>query len=78
IENIQRISHINRLRIHSRIPVVLPVRMTTKLLKILSELRLDNVLVIHVNHPIELDGNVSKVLKELHNHGIIFLNQSTF
>ncbi|KFJ43895.1 EF-P beta-lysylation protein EpmB [Francisella philomiragia] len=77
IENIQQISHIKRLRIHSRIPVVLPERMTNKLLKILSEHRLDTVLVIHVNHPNELDDNIREVLKEIHNHGIIILNQST-
>lgn len=77
IENIQQIPHIKRLRIHSRIPVVLPERITTKLLKSLSEHRLDTILVIHVNHPNELDDNVSEVLKEIHKSGIIILNQST-
>ncbi|APC91729.1 Lysyl-lysine 2,3-aminomutase [Francisella sp. MA067296] len=77
LENIQQIPHIKRLRIHSRIPVVLPVRITTKLLKILSEHRLDTILVIHVNHPNEIDDNVINVLKEIHKFGIIILNQST-
>lgn len=77
IENIQQIPHIKRLRIHSRIPAVLPERITTKLLKSLSEHRLDTILVIHVNHPNELDDNVSEVLKEIHKSGIIILNQST-
>ncbi|ALB01750.1 hypothetical protein ACH24_03415 [Francisella persica ATCC VR-331] len=77
IENIQQINHIKRLRIHSRIPVVLPERVTTKLLKALSEHRLDTILVIHVNHPNELDDNVSEVLKKIHKSGIIILNQST-
>ena len=77
IENIQQITHIKRLRIHSRIPVVLPERITTKLLRVLSEHRLDTILVIHVNHPNELDDNITNVLKEIHKTGIIILNQST-
>ncbi|KEI35905.1 lysyl-lysine 2,3-aminomutase [Francisella sp. W12-1067] len=77
LKNIQQIAHIKRIRIHSRIPVVLPERITTKLLEILSKHSLDTILVIHVNHPNEIDDNVTRVLSEIHKLGIIILNQST-
>ncbi|API86656.1 EF-P beta-lysylation protein EpmB [Francisella uliginis] len=77
LENIQKIPHIKRLRIHSRIPVVLPERISDNLLKILSQHRLDTILVIHVNHPNEIDSNVTNILRQIHKSGIIILNQST-
>ncbi|TNF69252.1 MAG: EF-P beta-lysylation protein EpmB [Gammaproteobacteria bacterium] len=77
IEHIQAIKHVKRLRIHSRIPIVLPERITPELLSLLTSTRLKVILVIHSNHPNELDDEVKMVLKATHRHGILNLNQST-
>ena len=77
IENIQKIKHIKRLRIHSRIPIVLPQRITDNLLNILTNTNLDIILVIHVNHSNEIDENITNILRKIHKKGILLLNQST-
>ncbi|QIW10736.1 EF-P beta-lysylation protein EpmB [Francisella sp. LA112445] len=77
LNEIRGISHIKRIRIHSRIPIVLPERITETLLDIFSRCELDIVLVAHANHPNEIDTNISKVLRKIHKSGVIVLNQST-
>ncbi|MCF6808452.1 EF-P beta-lysylation protein EpmB [Thiotrichales bacterium 19S9-12] len=77
IKHIADIPHIKRLRIHSRIPVILPERITPNLLSILTNSRLKVILVIHANHANELDDEVETVLKAVHASGVLLLNQST-
>ncbi|MED7820119.1 MULTISPECIES: EF-P beta-lysylation protein EpmB [unclassified Francisella] len=77
LKEISQISHVNRVRIHSRIPIVLPERITKTLLDIFSRYLLDIILVVHANHPNEIDDNITKVLREIHKSGIVILNQST-
>ena len=55
LQSILRIKHIRRIRIHSRLPVVMPSRLTPTLAKILT-LPVPLYLVLHVNHPNELSG----------------------
>lgn len=76
VDELAAIPHVQRLRIHSRLPVVLPARITTELLDWLGGGRLRPVLVIHANHPNELDGDVSRALGRLVAAGIPLLNQS--
>ena len=76
IDSIGRIPHIRRLRIHSRLPVVIPQRVTAELLKILATSRLQCVMVLHINHPNELDEQVRDSLKQLRDAGVTLLNQS--
>lgn len=76
VARIADISHIQRLRIHSRLPVVLPARITKELVHWLTASRLQPVMVIHANHPQELDGAVAKALDLLHAAGVTLLNQS--
>ncbi len=76
IENIAAIPHVRRLRIHSRLPVVLPARITPRLLNMLGNTRLKPVMVIHANHANEFDGEVSTALEHLRNAGVALLNQS--
>ncbi len=73
---LQRIPHLRRLRIHSRLPVVLPSRIDDVLLDWLRACRLQTVLVIHANHPNELDDSVCQALARLREAGIVLLNQS--
>lgn len=76
IKRLEQIDHLQRLRIHSRMPVVLPSRIDHELTRLLKTSRLTSVLVVHCNHPDELDQSVKDVLNALSNTGIIILNQS--
>ena len=76
INDIEDIAHITTLRIHSRVPVVLPERITPELLKMLEKTRLQIVLVIHCNHPQEIDDFAKQQLLALNEAGITLLNQS--
>lgn len=70
------IPHLTRLRIHSRQPVVLPERVDDRLLAWLAGTRLAKIIVIHANHPNELDQATSAALRRLANAGATLLNQS--
>lgn len=76
IQQIESHAHITRLRIHSRLPVVIPQRLTTKLTALLSESRLHAILVLHINHGNELSPDLQKRLQLLRQNGIWLLNQS--
>jgi len=71
-----QIPHIRRLRIHSRLPVVLPQRVDAALLKWLENWPGQRVMVIHCNHPNELDKSVKHALMSLRETGVTLLNQS--
>lgn len=73
---LEAIAHVRRLRIHSRQPVVLPERVDAALLAWLGASRLQKVLVLHVNHPNELDEAVGAACARLREAGVNLLNQS--
>ena len=75
-EAIAEIPHVKRLRIHTRLPVVIPKRITAELLAILAETRLQTAMVLHINHPNELDTDVVESLTKLRDYNITLLNQS--
>jgi EF-P beta-lysylation protein EpmB len=70
------IPHLRRLRVHSRLPVVVPERITSELLAWLSGNRLRPVLVVHANHAREIDTTVGDALRRITAAGIPVLNQS--
>lgn len=70
------ISHINTLRIHTRLPVVIPDRIDDACLEWLASSRLQVVVVIHCNHANEIDSAVAQAVARLRARGIIVLNQS--
>jgi EF-P beta-lysylation protein EpmB len=76
IRDLELIPHLRRLRIHSRLPIVIPSRVTSGLLATLSSSRLKGVVVVHVNHANEIDTDVKRALRDLHCSGTIVLNQS--
>jgi len=76
LRKIAAISHISTLRIHSRLPVILPARVTTTLADMLDQSRMNTVLVIHCNHPNELSTKVLDSLVRLREKNITLLNQS--
>jgi L-lysine 2,3-aminomutase len=70
------IPHVRRLRIHTRQPIVLPERIDERLLAWLGRGRLPKIVVLHVNHPAELDRDVAAALQPLRALGVTLLNQS--
>lgn len=76
LEQINSIAHIQRIRIHTRIPVVLPERVTPELLTLLSQSRAKVVMVLHANHAQELSERVAEVTRLLNSYQITLLNQS--
>ncbi|WP_296280220.1 EF-P beta-lysylation protein EpmB [Pseudoxanthomonas sp.] len=70
------IPHLRRLRLHSRLPVVLPERIDEGLLAWLGRLPWPLTLVIHANHANEFDGAVDAALRRLRDAGVHLLNQA--
>ena len=73
---IAEIPHVRRLRIHTRMPVVLPERVDEALVGWLAASPLPVVVVIHANHPNEIDDSVARALDVLGNAGATLLNQA--
>ncbi len=77
ITRLEQIPHLTRLRIHTRLPIVIPQRICDSLLTWLGNCRLMPVIVIHTNHPNEIDIEVRGALRQLQTiPGITLLNQS--
>jgi EF-P beta-lysylation protein EpmB len=70
------IPHLERLRVHTRLPIVLPDRVDDQLLAWLTGTRLTPVVVLHANHPAELDATVAAAVARLRGGGIVVLNQA--
>ncbi len=70
------IGHVRRLRVHTRLPIVIPERVTEELIGWLRGTRLAPIVVIHANHVNELDDAVATALARLADAGIPLLNQS--
>jgi EF-P beta-lysylation protein EpmB len=76
LSELERIPHLRRLRIHTRLPIVLPERITTALLERLQESRLTTWMVIHANHAQELTGDCASAIRHITSWGISTLNQA--
>jgi len=76
ISAVAAIPHVTRLRIHSRVPTVMPERMDAEMQSVLTGHRLRVVLVLHVNHSAELVDAVRAPLQQLQDLGVLLLNQS--
>ena len=70
------IGHLKRLRIHSRLPVVLPERVDTELTDWLRGLPWPVAFVLHANHANEFDADVDAALARLRASGVQLLNQA--
>ncbi|MEH8044507.1 EF-P beta-lysylation protein EpmB [Gallibacterium anatis] len=76
LEQLNQIPHLKTVRIHSRLPVVIPQRITPELCRLLADSPLNKVLVLHINHANEIDELLSKQLQPLKQAGVTLLNQS--
>jgi len=70
------VGHLRRLRVHTRLPLMIPERIDDALLAWLTGTRLAPWMVIHANHPRELEGDVVGALARLTAAGVVLLNQS--
>lgn len=76
VDTIEQAAHIKRLRIHTRLPIVIPQRVTDALVARLSSSRLQKFIVVHANHANEIDDAVIDSLQRLAASGTQMLNQS--
>ena len=76
VSEIENIKHIKRLRIHTRLPIVLPERVDSTLVSWLKNTRLQVIMVVHANHANEIDDEVANALELLHQVGCQLLNQA--
>ncbi|MCT7655115.1 KamA family radical SAM protein [Oceanimonas sp. NS1] len=76
LNELEAIPHLKRLRIHSRLPVVIHTRLTDTLRDRLAHSRLRPVLVLHINHANEIDADLADRLRSWQRAGITLLNQS--
>lgn len=76
ISEIEAIPHVTRLRIHTRLPIVIPQRITPALVSMLASTRLKPTIVFHINHGNEIDQTVINAIEPLLENRIPLLNQS--
>src|SRR4051812_41847302 len=76
IDLLANIPHVRRLRIHTRLPIVIPERVTNELIDILRGSRLTPIVVLHANHANELDAHVASSIGRFSDARILLLNQA--
>lgn len=75
VRKLEALPQIKRLRIHSRLPVVIPQRVCDEMLNWINNSRLDIVMVWHINHANEVDEHVMFAAQQLKQAGVTLLNQ---
>lgn len=75
-ESVSNIEHVKRIRIHTRLPVVLPNRISQGFCDWLTRINTQKVIVLHINHPNEIDKNLIEKCAMLKASGITLFNQA--
>lgn len=76
IADLEQIPHLKRLRIHSRLPIVIPQRVTDRFISTLQRSRFQTVMVLHANHANELDDTLHQSILKLKAAQVTVLNQA--
>lgn len=76
LQELGNIPHLQRLRLHTRLPLMLPDRVDRALLDLLAAWRGQVVVVLHANHAQEFDAEVDAACTRLRTIGVQLLNQS--
>lgn len=76
LSRLREVTQLRRLRLHTRLPVVLPERVTPRLGRLLRHTSLLSIIVVQVNHPNELGSAAREALRALREQGSTLLNQS--
>jgi len=76
IQRLNNIPHVERLRVHTRLPVVIPSRVNDQMLAWVTESRCPVTFVFHVNHPNEINNDLAEAIQKLRVAGCTVLNQA--
>ncbi len=76
VDEISTLKQIETLRVHTRLPVVLPVRLDQGLIDMFSKLKLNKVVVLHINHPNELCDEIKSGVERLRQANVMVFNQA--
>ena len=76
LDELEQIPQIKRMRIHSRLPVVIPARITEQLCERLAKSPLKIIFVNHINHANEIDNDFKNAMKMLKQANVLLLNQA--
>ena len=76
LETLEQIPHLTKIRFHTRTPVVLPARIDAEFIDLLQQTRLQTIMVLHCNHPREIDDAFAAAMSALKAAGVTLLNQS--
>lgn len=76
LDKLQNLPQIQTIRLHTRVPIVIPERLSDELLERLQQSRCRIVMVVHANHPNELDDETLFYLNRAKLAGVTMLNQS--
>jgi KamA family protein len=76
VEQLEQVEHLSRVRIHTRLPVVIPNRLTGQLATTLGKSRLKAIIVLHINHANEIDDILKQKLLQYKQQEITLLNQA--
>ncbi|MCF6144132.1 MULTISPECIES: EF-P beta-lysylation protein EpmB [Pseudoalteromonas] len=76
MDELEQLPQIKRMRIHSRLPVVIPARITEQLCQRLEKSPLKIVFINHINHANEIDDEFKAAMQKLKQAGVMLLNQA--
>lgn len=76
VESLYNINHINKIRFHTRIPIVLPNRIDDSFIQLLNNIKYKKIIVIHCNHPNELDNKTQEIINNILKTGTLVYNQA--
>jgi EF-P beta-lysylation protein EpmB len=76
LAGLESIPHLRRVRLHTRLPIVLPERIDAGFMDTWSRVRLQRIVVVHANHAAEIDASVRDALARLKDTGTTVLNQA--
>lgn len=76
IGSLSDIENVKTIRIHTRLPAILPNRIDNELIDILENCPKNIVMVLHINHANEIDSTLAQKCQILKHHSVVLLNQS--
>lgn len=76
VTTLEALPQVHTIRIHTRVPVMIPERLDEPLLARLANSRCHIVMVIHANHPNEIDADTQHFLGRAKKAGVTLLNQT--
>jgi len=76
LDCLEALEQLTTIRLHTRLPLVIPERIDEALLERLQASRCQIVMVIHCNHANEIDAHTARYLQALKSAGVTLLNQT--